>query len=1088
MQNGGRDTLRIPRATILTLPVIVALVAAVAAAAAHAQDAYAAAGSHVDSVSFIRQDDSAAAVDSLIAGDIDMSYIPVSKSDAQRVRDAGHLIYEAHSARIYDVFVNPAEDHSVKFNPFAYREVRQALNYMLDRDYIVDSLLLTGGHPMYLGTPLHYPDYTHMSREAVGRLGAGYDPARAERMIEGALAPAGAVRTGGGWHYDGKPVTVTVLLRDDRPERLSVGEYLASALEGAGFRVDRAYVNSSEAYDTLYLTDPAGQGWHLYVEGWVIPDTYAAYRNLLPAVFYSSWAGYVPGYDAGFATYENATIDALARDLYRGQHGSAEERAGAVARINELGFSESLRVFLAAASDHYPVRSGTAGVVNVPVDGIANRYTARTAQPPDAATGLRIGTLGVDRNAWNPVTPSDAYGYHAWQLLEDVPFVVNPYTKRHSDFRNVIVSVETRGPHDRLEIPAGAVMWGDDDAWGSPGAADATSRVRIDLRLSNWHHGVPMDINDILYVIVFDLEHHGRAHMHEEIADADQYAWLQFAPHVVAVEVVDDDTVDVYLDRWNGDMDSIAQRASPWPSMPWEIYHAMDMAVHANAADWDCDVAASRSGNCLDMLDAGDAGIIRAYLDTARDPGSPDHVPDFLYRDKTSAYVAERYDAAISWIDEKGHMMISNGPLRLAEPVARDPATGGILNMTLTRSGDPAYPLGPGMLGSFIPHKIRAGAVEVGALAPVSGSADRYGVEIREAMDMAASDFNGYLEARGGGDWSLKLRHLDTGTDPGAAMSHLRALSRDGVGLVLGPSIDIITRETVDYADANGMLLLSCCSSVPSLATGGDSLFRLLPDQGRHAQEIVGLMLHPTADIRHVVPVAVDAPWSAELAGAAKAAFEDAGGTSSDVLLYEVDGIGVAVGDLAETVRRAVAEHGGVGGGVAVLYIGFGEGPEFLRAAAEHGDVLRQARWYGADQNTASPNISDDPDASAFAREVRLTVTQPAISPIQANAAVNQEIRERLAGAGIEPSPYSSYAYDTVWLMGLSVLYSQSADPADVKSEMRTTASVYVGASGSTMLNGNGDLDPSVGRYQSWQLSDENLWTAYSPDMDYRCR
>ena len=693
----GSDTSR-AAAAVVAVVAAAAVVAVVAAASMPMQqDAYAADGSHADSVSFIRQDSSTAAVDSLIAGDIDMSYIPISKSDAQRVRDAGHLVYEAHSARIYDIFVNPVENHTVKFNPFAYREVRQALNYMLDREYIVSSLLVDGA-PMYFGVPLHYPDHAHVSREA-GRLGAAYDPDGAKQMIRDALVPAGAVRTGGVWHYDGTPITITVILREDMPERLALGEYLIRSLEDAGFSVDRTYGNARDAYNAVYFTDPASQEWHLYIEGWTIPDTQVWYKNALPAVFYSSWAGYVPGWDAGLATYENATIDALTRALYRGQYESAEERADIVTRINGLGFAESLRVFLVASSDYYPVRGGVADVVNVPVDGIANRYTARTAQLPDGNTGLSIGTLGVDHGVWNPVMGSNRYDYHAWQLLEDVPVVVNPYTQKLSDFRNAIVSVETRGPGGTLDIPPGAVAWDDEDMWGSPEAgAMAVSKVRIDLRLSDWHHGAPMDINDVLYIVVFDLEHHGREHMHEEISRSDQYAALEFAPHAVAIDVIDDSTVDVYLDYWDKDLDDIAQSAGLWPSLPWEIYHAMDMAVHANAADWNCGVAAQRSGNCLDMLDAQDAAVIRMYLEAAKNPGSADHVPNFLYRDRTTAYVTERYDAAISWIDARGHMMISNGPFYLTESIVRSPVTGDILSMELARFDDATYPLGPGVL------------------------------------------------------------------------------------------------------------------------------------------------------------------------------------------------------------------------------------------------------------------------------------------------------------------------------------------------------------------------------------------------------
>ena len=57
---------------------------------------------------------------------------------------------------------------------------------------------------------------------------------------------------------------------------------------------------------------------------------------------------------------------------------------------------------------------------------------------------------------------------------------------------------------------------------------------------------------------------------------------------------------------------------------------------------------------------------------------------------------------------------------------------------------------------------------------------------------------------------------------------------------------------------------------------------------------------------------------------------------------------------LASRVMQAVGKSGAAN--VAVLYVGFGEGPDFLKAAASF-DILHDVRWFGADQNTASPNI-----------------------------------------------------------------------------------------------------------------------------------
>ena len=51
----------------------------------------------------------------------------------------------------------------------------------------------------------------------------------------------------------------------------------------------------------------------------------------------------------------------------------------------------------------------------------------------------------------------------------------------------------------------------------------------------------------------------------------------------------------------------------------------------------------------------------------------------------------------MSWIDDKGHMVTSNGPFYLSNLIERD-ADGVIASMVLRQFDDPSYPLGAGPL------------------------------------------------------------------------------------------------------------------------------------------------------------------------------------------------------------------------------------------------------------------------------------------------------------------------------------------------------------------------------------------------------
>lgn len=367
----------------------------------------------------------------------------------------------------------------------------------------------------------------------------------------------------------------------------------------------------------------------------------------------------------------------------------------------------------------------------------------------------------------------------------------------------------------------------------------------------------------------------------------------------------------------------------------------------------------------------------------------------------------------------------------------------------------------------------------MGSIASDTGGASRYGQEIRAASDLAIAHFNEYLGLRGE-KWQISVERLDDMTDADTLLRHLEELDQKDIKLVNGPAIDVISPDALRYADANGMVLTSCCSSVPSLAIADDALFRLLPDQRLHGQAIAELM-YEVRKVRHIIPVGIQGTWSGELLEASRVAFERMGGSSSDAILYGDSGaapgdggaIRAAAADLAAEAERVIGQRGA--DGTAVLYIGYGEGPELLKAAAPH-DVLGKVLWFGADQNTALPNIADDPEAAEFARQVWFMAVQPTVP----DNFVNEEIRDHLRRASIDASPYASYAYDAVWVLGLSILSAQSADPADVRAEIIPTAMRHVGAIGSTELNENGDLLDA--KYRTWMLI-SGEWVEYDPPL-----
>ena len=974
---------------------------------------------------------------------------------ADLVRDAGEdrnlQVFRTSGAVVYTVTANPAEVDDQPFNPFSIREVRYALNYLVDRDGIVREVLGGSGTPLLSAIyPLH-PDYPLVHRQ-LDEIDISYDPILADRMISSALESSGASKVAGKWLHEGSPIEITVSASDG-PVLAAIADLLIAELEEMGFVVERKNLDLEAAFAVVYGSDPADFEWHLHVEAYGGFTVQKEIRGTL-ASFYGPWAGHVPGWaNPDYWGYENRLLDDLTSAIYVEDFESAEERARLIRDVVDEGVSEAVRSFIAVEHVNFAVNEGVTGVVNAPGTGVASRYTPINAQTPSG--NLNVGALHITQSSWNPVGGfRDTDTYAIWNILRDPAHSSNPFT---GDLMPVRASweVETAQPGGGLDIPDGAILWDPfTHAWESvPPGSQSTSRVTFDLLMGNWHSGPAMDINDILYPLYFHLEHNSEHEGHDHPSAGRPRANI-LADALQAVRVVDVDTIEVYLNH-EGDEDEIAKLASLWSSIPWELFAAMEAAVLDGKTAFYTDEAHGTSW--LSMLDRTDSELLRGYLEQFISEG---HVPPQLLN-RGPDYAASRYASTISWIEERGHSVISNGPFYLD---TYWPENG---TLRAAAYADESYPFGPDHWRWLAGEGPLEGEILVGSLAPRTGGAHRYGADIHEASRLAVADFNDYLEKRGE-PWRLEPVRFDTMTDSEVALQRLAMLNKMGIDIVDGPALDY-GAGVLDFANDNGMVLVSCCSSIPSLAINDDALFRLLPDQTRHGTAIAALMYGE--GIRAVVPVGIDSPWATELLSAATAEFERLGGAVAAATAFAPDGLGEATAALAGLTNGQIDDNRI--DRVAVLYVGFGEAPEFLNAASHH-KILGDVRWFGADQNTASPNVLDDTAATEFAKKVGFTVVQPTV---QENV-ISERVHSIVGGhLGRDPSPYASIEYDTVWLLGLSIMYAGSADGAAVAEVLPGVASRHVGAAGSTAMTPAGDLSDID--YAAWTIKDD-LWRQVS--------
>ncbi len=1006
-------------------------------------------GSNVDSITFVEHTDESTVLAKIQNGDFDIYYYPVPYSVTGDSPPSGVQVFDSAGGTRYDLFVNPA-DATAQFNPFAYRDVRYSLNFLVDRDAIVRDMFQGHGQPMFSSFGPTHPDYILVYRQ-LEAAGIRYDPQLADSMISGAMAANGATKADGKWYAGDSPVAVTIFVRNDDPVRESIGRSLEKELSALGFEVSIKTGNLLEAYNTVFGSDPADLKWHVYTGGFS-GSSVTKYDNSNLAAFYAPWALNMPGQNnPEYWSYENPQLDEITRNIYDGSFANVSERANLVRQATALATQDAVRIFLGTEDNRYVARDGITGLVNAQGHGITNRATPINADSPDGS--LTIGVKYISQSAWNPVQGlADTYSNNIWNILNDPAAVRDPFTGDLTPVRSTW-SVDTAGPDGTMDVPDEAVMWNPaSQGWDAVRPdAQATSKVTLDFTFSSWHTGLPMTMNDVLYplYLVTEWSTDDSDNPDDKRKYSDQI--ISAGKEVKGIRVTSPTSVEVYVDYWHFDDTEIASEAIVWSSIPWEIYAAMEQVVLDGDAAFSNANAVANGVPWISLLDRGDSGLVKAALDGFAADGT---VPAGLHGNPTSP--GARYAASSGWIDAKGNAVISNGPFYLDgyDPDAK--------TLVANAFDDSSYPLKPGHWKYLAEDRVALdGTVTIGAIAPVTGGASGYGVEIREASDLAVSDFNEYL-GRINASWTLEADRRDSATDPSTALRELTALNDAGIKIIDGPALDY-TQDVLDFGDSNGMLLMSCCSVTTEFAKPGDSMFRLTAGHPHDAARLAGLI--DGAGITAMVPAGRDIGWVNNLLDLTGTAFASLDGANvvADRVSYTTDMAAGAAG-LAAAVQAQVDAYGA--DRVAVAFIGFEENVEFVKAASAHG-VLDDVRWFGAELNTVEPNVTGDPATREFASKVGLTSIQPTVRDNQITAYINKHFAG-LDGFRSPPSVYANIEYDAVWLLGLSMLKAQSTDVEAVKGALAEVSRTYVGASGNTELNAAGDR--AGGIYATWKV------------------
>ncbi len=648
-------------------------------------------GSNVNEIKFIQYLDENTALEEVRNGNLDMYYFRISSDRIESTESReGIQVFESTGGS-YSILVNPGV--SDEFNPFSIKEVRFALNYLIDRKFIINELMGGYGAEMISYYSPYNPDYLSIINQ-LESFHFRYNPTLADNMISDALFANGAEKIDGLWSINGKPIEITIFIRSDDTVRKSIGELISSELQKIGFIVNKDYGDLNKAFVIVYGSNPVDAKWHLYTEGWA-SSAFVRYDSVGLAQMYSPWFSNMPGFNnPTYWNYQNENLDSLTQRIYTGDFTSAEERTELIQQAIVEGLNESVRIFIASKLDQYVVNEKVDGVINDFGAGVPSRFTPINVQSD--SDNLVIGVKQIYQGAWNPIMGlSDSYSRHIWGVISDPGVFKHPYTGLTFPIRTSW-NVETAGPDGTIDLPDDAIIWDpSQQTWKNVEAdAKSTSKVTFDLSLGNWHHGQKMDMNDILHSLYFTIE------WGSDTGEGDKTFDTEFTPRaiqvvntIIGVKPLDEDTIEVYVDYWHFDKSEIADWTSMWSVMPWELVSAMEQSVIDGKVSFSRSGATSKNVNWLSLIVPNDSKIIEGYLSDFK---NSNHIPSALkFFESNPKYFESRYDASINWIQENNHAIISNGPFFLDSysPESR--------TITINAFADPTYPLESGIWSEF---------------------------------------------------------------------------------------------------------------------------------------------------------------------------------------------------------------------------------------------------------------------------------------------------------------------------------------------------------------------------------------------------
>ena len=660
-------------------------------------------GGWLDTLVFTSIDQIADAVTQLKADALDIYPFGSENSDAfQSTASDPNLAYTVAIGNSVDGFMfNPAGPTFVdgRLNPFSNPKVREAINWLIDRNYVAQEAIGAMGQPQTVVIVSTFPDYVRYA-DIIRPLEVkySYNLEKAKAAISAEMEAMGATMgSDGKWLFNGEPVVLIGLIRSE-DERTFMGNYLSDQLENIGFTVDRQVRTRTELSPIWGRSIPEDGEWHFYTGGWGYNSIARNSSNLFDG-YYTPRAGSTTA-EQGYVV--SPEFDQLAMDLANNKYGDMNERREMFARALELSLQESQVVWVAGVNQFYP-RNADLQVSSDMVAGVAQSslypYTLRWIDQEGGT--VRLANQGILTGAWNPVSGQNWVQEVVIQKTTvDDGVLADPYTGLYWPQRierAEVTAVEGLPMTKTLdwvdlqftpEIVVPADAWADWDAAKQefilasekyPSGATALTKITVhypsDLWNVKWHDGSNISVGDFVnnMIRLFD-----RAKPESAIFDeAAVPVYESMMTYFKGVKIVSTDplVIETYVDTYDLDAEVLigqnafgtwfpTNRTNAWSSFSWHSFVPGYLAEENRELSFSEEKSTSLNVNWTHYIDGPSLEILKKYLDQAEKdtyiPYSPT-LSQFITPDEAG----QRYANLQAWYTEHNHFWVGTGPYYL---------------------------------------------------------------------------------------------------------------------------------------------------------------------------------------------------------------------------------------------------------------------------------------------------------------------------------------------------------------------------------------------------------------------------------------